>query len=371
MNAKRALKAAVFVSIIGTCGFSPAAILSPGDIVVSSLGELSVDGDGVIFKVDPVTGDRSIISGPGVGSGPGFEPYGVAIYSMQKIYFTEYSEEASVVTSTVYSLDVTTGDRNVIASSTVGTGPTIQFPYDILVREDGKLIVSDHFGDKLVLIDPLTLERTIISGPAVGSGPTLAAPLGMTLGANDDIFVATLAPTNNPSSALIRVDTLTGVREVVSASDVGNGPEPDLWSNVVVDGDERVLVTSFAGLSPIHGVLAVDLPTGDREILSASGIGVGPTFLQPLGIGVEADGDILVTNESFPNEDSLIRIDPATGDRTIVSGFGIGSGPSLQNPQLLDIVPVPAPSSIILLCSGVMAILIARWYRGECSVAEL
>ncbi len=356
MNSKQVMKAIVFASIIGICGISSAAILSPGDIVVSSLGELTADGDGVIFKINPITGDRSIISGPGVGTGPGFDPYGVSVASLQDLYVAQHASG----TASVHHVDVATGNRQVISSSTVGTGPVLQSAFDMIVRGDGKLVVADAWGGTLVLVDPITLERVVVTGPGIGTGPDLLTPIGMTLDTNGDILVTTVAPFDQPST-LFRVDALTGDREIVSASDVGNGPVPDSWSDVAIHSNGQALLTSFQG--QIRGVLSIDQVTGDRVIVSTLGIGVGPNLLQPRGITIEADGQVIVSNAGPSGDDSLIRIDPATGDRTTVSGVGVGSGPLLQNPQYLDIVPVPEPSSMILFISGVLLVLVARWQR--------
>ena len=60
----------------------------------------------------------------------------------------------------------------------------------------------------------------------------------------------------------------------------------------------------------------------------------------------------------------IVRIDPDTGDRVVVSGSGVGGGPQFANElQLLDIVPVPEPASVVLLASGVVLLLIATCTR--------
>ncbi|MGH7900479.1 MAG: hypothetical protein ACRENZ_01960, partial [Thermodesulfobacteriota bacterium] len=65
-------------------------------------------------------------------------------------------------------------------------------------------------------------------------------------------------------------------------------------------------------------VFDVDIPTGDRTILSGVNIGNGPQFQSPRGISVEADGDILIFDNGIPG---LFSVDPATGERTILAEF--------------------------------------------------
>ncbi len=362
MNAKQAMKAIVFAWIIGICGISPAAILSPGDIVLASGGDYQQEGDGAIYKVDPVTGDRIIISGPGVGSGPGFEAFGIAVATHRDVYFSSFSS-SPLANPSVYHLDVSSGNRQVIASPTVGTGPIVESPVGVVVREDGGLIVLDGSAGKVVLVDPTTLHRTTISGPGVGAGPSLS-PTGIALGRDGSILVTNVFGIGGIlTSTLVRIDPLTGDRETVSSDFLGNGPGPDLWFNVAVGDDGLVFVTNLQGSSQDRGVLSVDLSTGNREVVSANGTGVGPQLLQPLGIAVQGDGAILVSQFSSFDGNDLIRIDPVTGDRTLLSGSGVGSGPVLQNLGLLDVAPVPEPSSMILFISGVLLMLVARWQR--------
>lgn len=285
MTAKLAIKATVFALFAHATILASAATLSPGDIVVASLGESSTNGDGAIFKVDPTTGDRIIISGPGVGAGPGFESYGVSVATVDDLYFVDGLSAIPAV----YHVDVATGNRQVIASPTTGTGPVIQSPFDIVVRSDGKLIVSDGLSGVLVLIDPVTLERSVVSGPGVGTGPDFYAPAGLSLDSQGEIFVTT-ANTDDRATALFKVNAMTGDRELISAIDIGGGPGPDLWPDVAIDETGQPLVTNFGGASPTPAVLSVDLTTGDRTIVSSSGIGIGPALFQPAGIGIESDG---------------------------------------------------------------------------------
>ena len=85
-----------------------------------------------------------------------------------------------------------------------------------------------------------------------------------------------------------------------------------------------------------YGLVVVDPVTGNRTILSDNTIGSGPSFTQPEGIAIEPDGDLLVTDPlAGPGPHSAIfRVDPATGDRTIISTEGgVGTGATMIQPS--------------------------------------
>jgi hypothetical protein len=81
---------------------------------------------------------------------------------------------------------------------------------------------------------------------------------------------------------------------------------------------------------PGGAVIRVDPVTGARTLVSANGSPVGgPSFADPALLAVEADGDILAADLSaFPDFDGgVIRVDPPTGVRTTVSQNAAPPGP--------------------------------------------
>ena len=82
------------------------------------------------------------------------------------------------------------------------------------------------------------------------------------------------------------------------------------------------------------GLLLIDPTTGNRTILSDNTVGSGPAFSGVVGITTAADGSLLVTAEGgIPNSNGgtstgvLYRVDPSTGNRTIISSSSANSGP--------------------------------------------
>ena len=103
-----------------------------------------------------------------------------------------------------------------------------------------------------------------------------------------------------------------------------------------------LVVVEAGGLganSGLEAVIRVDPQTGDRTLVSGrcvdppmctisiggGPIGSGPVLTSPRAIAVEADGSLVVVDEGFRvtgGFDTVIRVDPVTGDRTIVDFEG-------------------------------------------------
>ena len=108
-------------------------------------------------------------------------------------------------------------------------------------------------------------------------------------------------------------------------------PELDAPSDMAFLPDGNIVVTDegFTGFVP--AVVEVNANTGARTLISSSGRGKGPALATPESVAVEASGDILVANEGAGTTGTtqLLRIDPATGDRVVLSANGTGTGPAL------------------------------------------
>ena len=55
-------------------------------------------------------------------------------------------------------------------------------------------------------------------------------------------------------------------------------------------------------------------------------IGTGPAIFSPSGMAVEDTGDLVVVDGSY-GLNAVVRVDPVTGARTIVSDAVTGAGP--------------------------------------------
>lgn len=112
------------------------------------------------------------------------------------------------------------------------------------------------------------------------------------------------------AGAVIAVDLVTTRRSLVI--DQLGAP-----AAIAVDGDTALIAGGDA-------VVAVDLAAGESATASAPGL--APPLSEPVAIAVTGD-TLLVADRALA---ALVAIDRATGDRRILSGAGVGGGPSLD-----------------------------------------
>jgi len=326
---------------------APAVILSPGDIVVTDLVELDgTSDDGVIFKVNPVTGDREIISGGSIGTGPELiDPFGILV-----------DQDGSVIVSDasagrIIRIDPRTGNREIISGTGVGAGPILSGLGGIIRTEQG-LLVTDTGSGAVIDVDLLTGNRTIVSGPGIGIGPPLSTHVGIVAKSDDAIFVANHGlGISIEFGSIIEVDIASGDRTLLASDEVGTGPVLSPFQ-LAIDASGALITTNDLSGS----IVRTDPNTGDRVHLTP----IGALSLAAFGVEVEASGHIIVSEGLDLPAGQLRRFDPISGSGVVLSGPGVGTGPDLTFPAFIAIVEVPEPDTLILSVTGIVLILGAR-----------
>ncbi len=140
---------------------------------------------------------------------------------------------------------------------------------------------------------------------------------------------------------------------------------PELPTTLTVSPSGALLIAGqIDGAVPnsYAGVFSLDSVTHQSTMVSSNILGSGPLFVSngPTGIAAEADGTVLL-NETTLN--AVLSIDPNTGNRTILSDATHGTGPTINAPEGILVVPsVPEPSTFALAALGGLALL--AWRRG-------
>ncbi|WP_299001840.1 hypothetical protein [uncultured Shewanella sp.] len=241
--------------------------------------------------------------------------------SFHKLSFDLTNNRALVLDDTVdaiVSVDLTTGQREVIANSNVGSGIGFESIRDIeLDATNSQFLVVDDRANKVVLVDRANAERTF-SVDFYGYISNVAWDR-----TNNRLLVA--AP-----HSVFEVSLITGTRyELASFSDLFS------FSSIVLDSSNNRALLTTSVFSEIQGVVAIDLDTGASEFLSYPelDIGTGPNFEGLKGLAIDEKNNQLFVADTYAS--SIFTVDLSTGNRAIVSNNDIGTGSMLIFPESL------------------------------------
>jgi streptogramin lyase len=317
---------------------------SPMGIAIRSDDEIFVyGGAGQLMKIDPVNGNRTTISSsvqrPAYGLALGTNGIVAAAYELISNSYPLGGKLLGInpVTSAVTTLSCA-GDG--LAYLTVGAGPSFYQLIGITVDASGLFIVSDVLNRSLFVVDPTTGNRSVLPGSRKGSGTDIYDSKGIALGTSGCVIIVDDGDTTvyqsgfntiaNRWPLVLQVEPNTGDRSILSAGSNtsvqrGSGSNFDSPRGVARESSGSFVVADSGSSNP--KVVRVDPATGNRSILSSSSVGTGTNFVSPYGIAVENSGSFIVTDTGL---NAVLRVDPATGNRTVLSGSGMGTGPAFS-----------------------------------------
>ena len=343
--------AALLVSLAGMTQGAQAA----DQIIVTDRDAFG--SDGAVFRVDPLTGTRSVLSSNSQpAGGPSFvDPTGLIPDGTGYLLVTD--PNAFDGGGGVMVVNPVTGERTVLSSNSqpVGTPNFVQ-PEGLTLDANGDILVADEgsFGadGAVIRVDRQTGARSIVSSnvhPA--GGPQFGNPSSVRVEQGGDLLVADWKDFGLDGQ-ILRVDAETGARTIVSANDAPAGsPELVDPAGVFEGTGAGLIVSDFSAFSGSGALLRIDPVSGVRTTLSSNTDSEGPDFVDPIGFSLEADGDIIVADPAlnFPppgTAGSILRVDPVTGTRTSVSNNIDHAGPLFVHPFVPAVVPAgmaPAP----------------------------
>ncbi len=331
-----------------------AATLHGGDILVVDAGA------GKLFQVDPTTGARTVISDfRDPSQGPVDQSFlgGVAL-GQGRIFVT-------AATTGIYAVDPATGNRTLVSNFKTGA-----FQGDVFgaaVDSVGRVLVNwakPQYGGS---------PRSIVRVNATTGAPVLLSDL--TNAAQGDAYNCCVAsftdlalehtgaivagvtwytpvgPTQDKGD-LYRVDPNTGNRVLLSDfSNAAQGAtQVQFAKGIAVNAAGQILITSHATSTatvPRDLVLRIDPSTGNRTVLSDfDNSAQGTTGRRLSGLAIEhgGSGGIIVGASNSANVSAqpslLFRVDPVTGQRTLLSdSSNAKQGPSFSWVYEISIVP--------------------------------
>jgi hypothetical protein len=307
--------------VLPACGAAVAALIDEVTEAIEDDGTgngntVVIAGNGLV-AIDLATGERTVVSDANVGTGTVLaDPHALAFDAGGDRCQVWDAGRAAVI-----AVDVLTGDRALLASSTRGTGTPLAsvraLAYDT-VRD--RLLAADVRATETVLVavDMGTGNRTTITG----AGPELELPRSMVVDGN------TALVGDASLRAIVAVDLVTGAREILSASTHGQGPLFVTPNGLALMGG-HVLVLD-ASLNTLY---SVDLVNGDRVVVSSASVGFGSGFVSPSGVAFDTAAWEALVTQPTPAPVMLVRVDPLTGDRAVASSSLVGLGPVLAYPS--------------------------------------
>lgn len=297
------------------------------DLAAQTAYAAKSNGSGsAVIAIDLATGDRTELSGPSSGSGVAFQSLGDAAYDPGKgLYYVLDPTAATVVV-----VDVATGARTTVSGAGIGAGPAFTPATLNRIAPDfaaNRLLVTTN--GELFAVSVVTGDRTLLAGPALGTGPSLATVALAFAPAKNVAYVAR----NTAVLEVLAVDLATGNRTTLPypAAPAG-GDDAGAFTCMRYDAaNDRLLGSDYAG----SAIRAVDVTTGVRSEWFRVARGTGPQTPRPLGIGLLDDAHAVILDGT--TSDALVRVDLATGDRSLLSGAGPALG---QNARAMTIDPV-------------------------------
>jgi hypothetical protein len=262
-------------------------------------------GQKVVIGVDLITGQRTLLSGNGVGAGP-------ALTNMYNVCVSADGLTAYLaVDDTLLSVDLTSGDRAVVSDSSTGTGPTFSFCWGTHLDEGkNRILIADPAQNQLFAVDLTSGDRTLLSDETVGTGDSIINPVDVGYDPIADHAYLVEDGYSSSDPGLMEVDLATGEQTLISDDTTGSGtlldrPKGAAWDPL---GNRALVLDSTRNV-----LVAVDAVSGDRSSITDISVGSGSGRV---GYGAIAH-DPLNQRLICVDDNVLLAVDLVTGDRSV------------------------------------------------------
>ncbi|MCO4756103.1 MAG: hypothetical protein KC478_16595, partial [Bacteriovoracaceae bacterium] len=202
-----------------------------------------------------------------------------------------------------------------------------QSPFGVDINGDD-IYVVDTILDTVVKVDSLTGDRTIVSNDSTGTGTPFVSPGDIHLYDN-----GTKAYVIDSSlKALLTVDLVSGDRTVISNSSTGAGTDFSNPTRVTTNSTES---KAYIADRNLKALFEVDLTTGDRVIISDASTGSGTSIFVPYGLTINSsDSKAYLADRDLRG---VIEIELSTGNRTTITSPSIGAGQVFSAPHGIEL----------------------------------
>jgi hypothetical protein len=304
-------------------GLVHSAVLKEGDVLV-------VDQyANKLFKVDAENGARTVVSdfsdaSQGPKSVTTFGLRGLAV-GRRKIFVTD-------AYTGIFEVDPRNGQRTLVSDITHGSIHG-ELYYGAAVDVDDQVFANLQLffesQQYVVRVDTQSDTRVLVSDYASPAQGPLLSPCcyvtDLTLDRSGAIVAGTeFTVTKGHGAALYRIDQKTGIRRLVSDfTDRAQGIDTvglEFATGLAVESSGQILVNTAGEYNGQILLLRVDPGTGMRTVLSDLGDAAqGPIGVSLHGLAVKISGEIIVSSATATWVPNLYRIDPRTGHRAVLS----------------------------------------------------
>lgn len=274
-----------------------------------------VAGNGLpsrLFHVDAQDGARSLLSDATRGSGTAFGNF------LQLVFTADGNSvlAATINPSSVFVVDVATGDRTRLARAVTFSGGLAHDP-----ARDRAVSTDNFFASTVHAVALDGSGDTIVSDGADGKSPPMDRPAAVAYDPGEDAYLVV----DFGNDTLLRVDPDDGERKLLTDfADAGSGPIVAKPGNIALDAARRALYVHDGSSGAIT---RVDLTTGDRRLAFDHDPKFGPLPQFVSGLHFEASsGDLIASTESH-----FVRYDLATDVRTELARVTVGEGAALES----------------------------------------
>ena len=274
-----------------------------------------------LIVVDLISGERSLLTNNAIGSGLRFnQPHSLADLGGNRALVTDSTS------GRLFEVDLTNGNRELILDNP----DEFNLQATALDKPNNRaFFINITEGDpELVEFNLSTKELRVISSATIGSGPTLAFPEDIVFspGSNRVFVIDSLA------RDLFEIDITTGNRSII-LDNSNSGLEFDTPLTLAINGAET---TAFVGDD--GALIAIDLVTGDRTLVS----GINFTTGEQIGGAGLFDITSMVLDETnnriftIGEESEPTFVDLTTGEQTVITRDFSGVSFSSSKDTILD-----------------------------------
>ncbi|WP_444883399.1 PKD domain-containing protein [Microbulbifer sp. PSTR4-B] len=215
-----------------------------------------------LIEVDVLSGFRRVISQSGsVGGGVDFENSRLSVTDFESGFAYIYDDRGP---DKILQVELETGNRSVISSNMVGSGPLVDLASSIwLDGTNGKLVIAGKIlgeeGDFIVEVDVETGNRTALSMSS--NDQELVNPVDLFKIGGGRNYIVSDSSGYDSLDAIFSVDSITGERNQLFRDELGLGEIPRGLTGVTLDQGSNVAYMADSVLGKIY---VADLESGDR-----------------------------------------------------------------------------------------------------------